>query len=242
MSAMNDDFLELMQMEIVALLQADEVIGTLPVLHERIGGVLEEAAKAVSVYTEGSGKTGVCVIALQPIADDEMPAAPGGILETEWTVLVLEEPAVNDVAGSGHQLKALKIARRILRVMKLYQAGGLATTFVPAKKGCIVPVGNPLASVAYEVRMRCTETSAGTMLKAATPVISPASGAAPQTITLTCATTGASIYYTTDGTLPRSGHGVLYAAPFSMGAAGMVRARAYKTGYIGSNTAAVEYT
>lgn len=50
-------------------------------------------------------------------------------------------------------------------------------------------------------------------------------------LTLTCATAGASIYYTTDGSYPEPENGTLYSAPFAMPDTGtLVRAAAYKTG------------
>lgn len=54
---------------------------------------------------------------------------------------------------------------------------------------------------------------------------------AASTLTLTCATSGASIYYTTDGSYPTPAHGTLYTAPFSSPPVGtVIRAAAYKTG------------
>jgi hypothetical protein len=57
-----------------------------------------------------------------------------------------------------------------------------------------------------------------------TPVVTPY-----HSLTLTCATAGASIRYTTDGSYPSPAK-TLYAAPIAMPAAGtIVRAAAYKT-------------
>jgi len=52
-----------------------------------------------------------------------------------------------------------------------------------------------------------------------------------EVMTLTCATAGASIRYTTDGSYPTPGNGTLFSAPFAAPDAGtLVRAAAYKTG------------
>ncbi len=70
---------------------------------------------------------------------------------------------------------------------------------------------------------------AGVTCKPCPPVISPASAACisgtSPTITITCPTTSASIYYTTDGTAPTTGS-TLYSAPFtfSVGTNAQVRA------------------
>ena len=52
----------------------------------------------------------------------------------------------------------------------------------------------------------------GLAAKCATPASSVASGSytAAQSVTLTCATSGAAIYYTTDGTIPSATNGTLY--------------------------------
>lgn len=60
----------------------------------------------------------------------------------------------------------------------------------------------------------------------------PTVTATPHTLALTCATSGAAIYYTTDGSYPAEAntHATLYTAPIALPAAGtMVRAAAYKT-------------
>ena len=77
----------------------------------------------------------------------------------------------------------------------------------------------------------------------ATPVISPASGfvyAASQTVTITCATAGASIYYTTDGTTPTQ-NSTLYTAPFTVDSNVTIKAKAFKAGDVPSMVATATY-
>jgi hypothetical protein len=63
-----------------------------------------------------------------------------------------------------------------------------------------------------------------------TPVLVLGTGGG-DAITLTCATAGASIYYTTDGTYPTPTNGTLYTAPFAAPELGTtIRAAGYKTG------------
>lgn len=65
-------------------------------------------------------------------------------------------------------------------------------------------------------------------LKTATPVISPKGGSysSAQTIRITCATAGAAVYYTTDGSEPTTGS-TLYTAPFTLKSSATVRAKAF---------------
>ncbi|MBK9579325.1 MAG: chitobiase/beta-hexosaminidase C-terminal domain-containing protein [Fibrobacterota bacterium] len=69
----------------------------------------------------------------------------------------------------------------------------------------------------------------------ATPVITPATGTytVAQSVTITSATAGASIYYTTDGTAPTTAS-TLYAGAISVAASTTVRAIAVKTGWANS--------
>jgi hypothetical protein len=240
--AMNDEFLDDMQQELVALLKSDAVLGVLPILDERKGDIIKEVAENQGVLNKVGGKIGACVVLLAAMADDEAVAVAGGMLNTMWTFRVLENPLLND-GPNGFQIRALKICRRIVRVVKLYAAQGLCTALIPDKK-TIVPVQDELAPIAYEVRFHCAEQAQGKNLKVAQPAIAPAAGAAPQAVTITCGTAGAAIYYTLDGSHPHAGNAlaVLYAGPVNVVAAGTLRARAFKDGYVGSNASAADFT
>ena len=79
---------------------------------------------------------------------------------------------------------------------------------------------------------------------AATPVISPAGGAvlSGQKVTITDGTSGAAIYYTTDGSTPSATNGTLYGAPFAVTSAETVKAIAVASGYNNSAVASATYT
>ena len=76
----------------------------------------------------------------------------------------------------------------------------------------------------------------------ADPAISPAAGTytAAQSVTITCATTGASIYYTVDGTTPTSAS-TLYSAAFNVSASATVKAIATATSMTDSNVVSAAY-
>jgi hypothetical protein len=76
---------------------------------------------------------------------------------------------------------------------------------------------------------------AGAVGQVATPSISPDGGiiGASQIVTLTCATVGASMYYTTDGTAPDTGD-TPYTAPFEITSGVTVKAVGVMSGYINS--------
>jgi len=83
------------------------------------------------------------------------------------------------------------------------------------------------------------------LVKVATPTITPTAGSVPsgQLITLSTTTSGASIYYTLDGSDPAtSGTRILYSAPFPITSNVTVKAMAEKVGMENSNTAQSSYT
>lgn len=77
----------------------------------------------------------------------------------------------------------------------------------------------------------------------AAPVIAPTAGtyADSVTITLTCTTPGASIYYTTDNTEPTTASN-LYSTPFVLTANTTVKAKAFKADWYASPMATANYT
>jgi len=83
---------------------------------------------------------------------------------------------------------------------------------------------------------------AGLAWRVGTPVFSPAPGnyTAAQTVTITCATTGAFIFYTTDGTEPTTGS-TPYSGSLSIATTTTVRAKAFKVGMPDSMTAVSPY-
>jgi uncharacterized repeat protein (TIGR03803 family) len=81
------------------------------------------------------------------------------------------------------------------------------------------------------------------LLQAAAPVFSPAAGtyASAQTVTITSATSGATIVYTTDGSQPTETNGTIYTGPVTIGTATTLRAMAYQSGYIDSGITSGSY-
>ena len=75
----------------------------------------------------------------------------------------------------------------------------------------------------------------------ATPTFSPPSGASvPTSVTISCATAGAVIYYTLDGSLPTQ-YSPQYTVPVSLASAGVLRAAAFTNGWTPSVSAVGYY-
>ncbi|MBT9332595.1 chitobiase/beta-hexosaminidase C-terminal domain-containing protein [Paracidobacterium acidisoli] len=99
-----------------------------------------------------------------------------------------------------------------------------------------------IASAANYLQSATTSATYTNNSQAATPVISPKSGSftSPQTVTITDATSGAAIYYTTDGSTPTSSS-TLYSAPFTVSQSETINAIAAASGVTNSAVATVSY-
>lgn len=88
------------------------------------------------------------------------------------------------------------------------------------------------------------DPSAPATAQVATPVISLASGTygASQTVTVSCATPGVNIYYTTDGTDPVVGTSTLMNASITIAATSTLKVVAAKAGMIPSTVVSADYT
>ncbi len=94
--------------------------------------------------------------------------------------------------------------------------------------------GSATATAAYTI---------GTTQTVAAPVFSPAGGTytSAQTVTITCATSGAEIRYTTDGSEPTASS-LLYSSPLTVSATTTIKAKAMKSGITSSATVTQTYT
>ncbi len=77
----------------------------------------------------------------------------------------------------------------------------------------------------------------------AIPDITPKSGtyASTQTVTITCSTPGAQIYYTTNGTEPTTSSNLYSGVPFNATPPVTIKAKAFKSGYAASETSVEVY-
>lgn len=108
-----------------------------------------------------------------------------------------------------------------------------------------VTVSGTLKAIAFKSGWSdSTLASAAYLLKAAAPGFSPGSGiyAGPQTLTLSRASAGASMRYTTDGSLPTASVGTLYSGPFSVSTNQTIWAIAYKAGWTSSDYVSALYS
>ena len=102
-----------------------------------------------------------------------------------------------------------------------------------------------LQAIAYETGLTNSAVTSGVYtIQCAAPTFNPAAGAygPAQSVTISTATSGASIRYTTNGATPSSTTGTVYSSPVSISATATLEAIAYETGLTNSTVTTGVYT
>jgi hypothetical protein len=218
------------QQEIADRLLADPFFATIPVLVETPRDLGFELAAGVAA----AGMWGVVQV---PHAVVSAPNAPGPIFDpVEFAIRFRENVPVS----TGPH--ALEVAETALALLHLYRPTTVNEVICAAPQA-LQRVVEPNV-VAYEVRVR-TQAGAGYAVpQLDAPVISCAGFASPQVVTLSSDNAGAALFYTVDGSapVPRGVTASLYTTPFTVSAPGMLRARAWLAGWVGSGEARVVFS
>jgi hypothetical protein len=150
-----------------------------------------------------------------------------------------------NAASGGAQLRTAAIAQRVARRWHHFNANGNTVKIEDVRPTRFDGVPDNVREYLQQNSIEgwaitgTFSTGEQPLTKVAPVTITNATGS----ITLACGTSGAAIYYTTDGTFPYFGNAnaTLYGTPFATPATGtLIRAAAYKTGSVGSNVAELE--
>jgi len=227
--------LELDQDDIYARLLADPFFKAgVPVLERRKGITESDVQAALSTMNQANGMVGSVAIVLMPVLSGQDPNAPGPRYTVRYTVQVIDYPVIRRQSKGGTGMSAELICDRVREILHLLNFGRGQTLAFDR----LEPTQEPAGMVGYGVTFRRIGTDAPPVGCAAVG-ISPLSGGVnpilpgPQTVTLTCATAGAAIWYTLDGSYPSSvnPNATLYAAPFVAPPGATVRAAAELAGF-----------
>jgi hypothetical protein len=125
------------------------------------------------------------------------------------------------------------------------ESGGTVTNGMLYSGPVSITANTTLKAIAYETGLTDSSVTSGTYsIKVVAPVFSPAAGTytGPQSVVITCTTSGASINYTTDGTTPSTTNGTVYSGPVLISATTTLKAIAYETGLTNSSVTSGTYT
>jgi hypothetical protein len=215
-SAYTPSVLEQLQLDIGAIVQSAVYFNNVPVTIVRPRADLTATMiqtridQALQGLTSQNGGTGVAVVVDMPQGDVPQPDIPGPQLYLLCPIRVIENPLIN--MGAGGTLKScedLGLAVLNLFAPRFFQDSG--SSIVP-DKNAMEPNRDYLQRnlVAYDVRLRM---KMGLQGPAKTPM--PAiSGSVASGVTI-LVPSGATIYYTLDGSYPWSGNptALLLASP-----------------------------
>jgi len=224
-------------------LLADEVLAQVFIQNERKGDILNSIVSALGTLNERGGKIGAAIVVLSPTGSIEFTEAVESPLKVRLAFRVLEDPVFN-TSADGTRLSALTIVKRIIRLFHLYNPIGMGNPFLP-EQPTFVPVEDPVAPVAYEIRFSTTETCNENLVRVPTPSINPSDIPVPvMEVFIECSDEDAEIYYTVDGTHPWPGNpnSVLYTLPISVTQPLKLRACAFRSGMIASDVQMSEFT
>jgi uncharacterized repeat protein (TIGR03803 family) len=164
--------------------------------------------------------------------------------------LTVASPAFSPAAGTYTSAQTVAITTATSGATIRYTTNGTAptTTSGTVYSGPVsISATATLEAIAYETGYANSTVTSGKYtinLTAAAPVFSPAAGAytSAQSVTITSATSGATIRYTTNGTAPTTTSGTVYSGPVSINATTTLEAIAYETGYANSTVTSGTYT
>ena len=224
---MSQSILELDQLDIFARILVDSYFNAgVPALLELKGITENDVAIAISTANQQNGKVGSVAIVLMPTLLPDSPNAPGPRYDTIYRVQVIDYPVMRRQATGGTQSSADEIADRVRQILHRFTMGRGQTIYFAGME----PVAQPPGRVSYVVKFKRTSADQPPVAVASVG-FSPASGPGPATVTLSCQTAGASIWYTLDGSYPGSNPAACptaqqYSAPFAVTAGQLVRAAA----------------
>lgn len=228
---MSTSVIERLQLDLAARLEADAYFADIGVHLMRPRAELgfvqiqESVDRLLGCVIKKAGKGGAAVMVLMPTLDSEATDSPAPMTEAGVIVRVQELP-VHNMGPNGTRKSAEDIALNVVRVLHLFHRG--QGNVVYAARELLTPSAEFAPKVTYDVRFAQklalpAEAKVARVVLASAAAVSPATG---WTVTLTCATSGAAIKYSTDGSYPT----LAYSAPFNVPAAATVRAVAGKVG------------
>jgi N-acetylneuraminic acid mutarotase len=162
--------------------------------------------------------------------------------------LTAATPVISPASGTYAPAPAVTITDATSGATIYYTTNGSTpTTSSPIYSGPIsvtLPATVRAIAVASQYSNSAVAAATYTMPTVATPVFTPGAGVynGSQSVTITDATTGATIYYTTDGTTPTTNSPIYSGSPIGVSLPTVIQAIAAESGYTTSSTAQATYT
>jgi hypothetical protein len=232
------DLLFQIQQDCTDKLNSESAFQYIAVLSYRKAVIATEISKRMPHLAGKNGKVGCGILVMMPLIEGADPnvATPQGDLLLPFHVIA--EPEINETpGGNGTGITAEQVALTVRAF--IHQLGLRGQVALYQDQRAIEPLigleKDYPNCIGYQVMLR-GKMSDVVIPQCATPMLSEGPAL---TITLSTTDSGATIYYTTDGSYPGSGNSTgvahLYAAPFTVTAGTVVAFASYKPGCRGSD-------
>ena len=171
------------------------------------------------------------------------PALDAGITPGSLATGAFNGDDNSDIAVVNEEPASSAGSATILLAQLTETATASASGIAPTSAGTHLVNASYAGDATYHASVSATTSISGSVKQAVAPILSPAAGTytVAQKVTLTDATPGATIYYTTNGTAPTTAS-TKYTAPFALASTETIEAIAAASGYAPSIVASAKYT
>ena len=189
----------------------------------------QEVDVATAIQTGRNGKCGLMAIVEMPEPDNRQPNVQGVIEDQHFNIMVIEQVDIN-MTQSGTQTFAEECCQRIKDVLHHWADDLYGTIKVDGRTTFVRDPERFAGCMVYRIPFVLPKCKSQQTQRCSTVLITNNSG----TISMACATNGASIFYTLDGSAPCNQDGGnpqsrLFESPFSADSGVLVRAAAFAT-------------
>lgn len=216
------------------------------------------AGAAIYYTTDGSTPTSASTLYVSPLTVSSTTlnavAVKSGlgnspVMTATYTIsATVATPVLTPAAGSYSATQSITMTSATAGSLIYYTTDGSTPTTASTAYSTAITVSASATLKALAVKAGLTNSAIASAaytiaVSAATPTFSPAAGTFPtaQSITMTSATPGSTIYYTTDGSTPTTASAV-YASPIAVASTVTLKAIANASGFTPSATATAAYT
>lgn len=226
-----------LQNDLHGLLMSAPALRAVNIVQER-KFLVEQSVELDTIWsTVRNERSGTGILIEMPTIEVPANQSPGPKQNLRVSFVVLQNGDAAFAPETGSQLYAETLAQLVLDILHMQELQGIGTIY--ATERAIEPARDFEFINAYRVQMTLRTAQANQTNRTAPVTITNNSG----TVTLACATSGAAIYYTLDGSFPDQAardavtgllinpNSQLYTAPFAVTAGQIVRAAAYASGY-----------
>jgi len=231
-----------LQSDLAARLTADSYFETIAIRREYADEAAGDALLTDQILAVLNGQqltSGKCGLAISISSAKGKPTNPNGgslLLDYTFEIEITEHKALNFAADIGTGIRCDDAAVRVMHLVHAWSPNSKQAFLVLDFEEAVYP-GKELGDLrGWIITVQITaQRTAGTE-RCARPIITDG----PVTLTMSCATPDAEIYFTRDGSLPTPTNGTLYTAVIDDDTTDTIRAIAYKSGITASDVAQLE--